>query len=318
MAGNEKPRILAVVGATASGKSALALRLAEELNGEILSCDSMQVYRGMDVGTAKPTPAERERIPHHLIDVASPDEPFSCGDYLTLARQAVGEVLSRGRLPIFCGGTGLYLDRFLSGGLEDTAGDGEVRRQLFAYAAERGVHALHERLAAVDPESALAIHENNVKRVVRALEIYEVTGTPKSEYDRRTRDAESLYDACVIGLDYADREVLYRRIDARVDQMLADGLEAETRSLMRDGTFEKCPTAAQAIGYKELFFYLDGKESLSDAAERLKTATRHYAKRQMTWFRAKPYVRWISMTRDGEARAPEEILSEALDVFRRS
>ena len=222
--------ILCVVGATASGKSALAMELSKKLNGEIVSCDSMQVYRGMDIGTAKPSVEDRACVPHHLIDVADPLEIFSCADYVSLAAQAIENIHGKGKLPIICGGTGLYLDALLRGGgfEEEASVDSTLRQSLFDYAKENGNHALHERLRAVDPESADATHENNVKRVVRALEIYETTGLTKTELDRRSRTFDSPYRAAVIGLRYDDRELLYRRIDRRVDEMIAQGLLEET------------------------------------------------------------------------------------------
>ena len=290
----ERVRVIAVVGATASGKSDYAVALAEQMGGEVVSCDSMQVYRGMDIGTAKPTASEMRGVPHHLIDIAEPEEPFSVSEYVAAAEDVVRDVTSRGKLPIFCGGTGLYLDRFLSGGLAgETVADGALRDELTAFAAENGNDALHAMLAAVDPESAAQIHPNNVRRVARAMEIYRLTGVPKSEWDRRSREADCRYDATVIGID-RPREELYRRIDLRVDRMIADGLAEETARLAARGVFDRNLTAAQAIGYKEMLPFLRGECSLEAAASALKTATRHYAKRQMTWFRAKPYVRWFS------------------------
>ena len=316
MAEMQKKKILAVVGPTASGKSALALALAKKLGGEIVSCDSMQIYRGMDIGTAKPTPREMESVPHWLIDIIESDAPFSCADYVTEAQKAVADIVSRGALPIFCGGTGLYLDSFLrGGGFEETATDPLLRQSLFDYAAAYGNHALHERLATVDPESAAAIHENNVKRVVRALEIYETTGMTKTEADRRSRMQPSLYDATVIGLRYADRELLYRRIDRRVDEMLEAGLLEETRRLRDAGVFSRNNTAAQAIGYKELLGYLDGERGLDEAVEELKRATRRYAKRQMTWFGAKDYVKWIDVADEGGVLPMDRIVDAALELF---
>ena len=297
MANSYRIPVLCVVGATASGKSSLAMELAKKLNGEIVSCDSMQVYRRMDIGTAKPTAEDQACVPHRLIDVADPCEPFSCADYITLAAQAIEEIHSRKRLPILCGGTGLYLDSLLRGsGFEETASvDPILRQSLFDFAKENGNHALHERLRAVDPESADATHENNVKRVVRALEIYETTGVTKTELDRRSRTFDSPYRAAVIGLRYDDRELLYRRIDRRVDKMIAQGLLEEIARLESEGVFISNFTAAQAIGYKELRMYLQGKQSLTDAVADLKQATRRYAKRQITWFRAKDYVQWIDV-----------------------
>ncbi len=299
MTSQKKIKILAIVGPTASGKTAISVELAKRLGGEVVSCDSMQVYRRMNIGTAKPTEEEKCGVPHHLIDAVDPNVAFSCADYVTMAGEAVKDIAARQKLPILCGGTGLYLDRFLCGAMEETHADEELRASLFAFAAENGAHALHERLRAVDPESADAIHENNVKRVVRALEIFEQTGIPKSEFDRRSQMGESPYDALVIGLRYPHREVLYDRIDRRVDMMMADGLLAETKQLLQEGVFDVNLTAAQAIGYKELLGYLCGEETLAEATENLKTATRRYAKRQMTWFTAKPYVVWVDMERDG-------------------
>ena len=316
MAEQQKIKLLAIVGSTASGKSALAVALARTLGGEIVSCDSMQIYRRMNIGTAKPTAAEMAEIPHHLIDVAEPDTPFSCAEYVTLAAKAVDEITARSKLPILCGGTGLYLDSLLRGsGFEEAETDPALRQSLFDYAARHGNHALHERLAAVDPESAAAIHENNVKRVVRALEIFESTGITKTEFDRRSRTVESPYDGTVIGLRYADRELLYSRIDRRVDEMLANGLLDETRALLAEGVFERNTTAAQAIGYKELLGPLCGEQSLTDATEELKRATRRYAKRQITWFGAKDYVRWIDVTENGAVKPFDEILQTALNMI---
>lgn len=309
---------VAVVGSTASGKSALALAVAKELGGEIISVDSMQVYRGMDIGTAKPTAAERAAVPHHMIDVCDSDTPYSCADFAAGALRCAAEVTSRGRLPIFCGGTGLYLDSVLRGGAPDaTAADEGVRASLADFLRENGAHALHEKLREVDPESADAIHENNTKRVMRALEVAIVSGKPKSEWDRESREAPPAVDLVTVGLFYHDRSLLYRRIERRVDEMLDAGLLFETERLMREGVFETNATAAGAIGYKELLGALTGKESLEAAVERLKTATRRYAKRQITWFSAKPYV--IPLYCDdteGREKPFETVLSECLAIFK--
>ena len=312
-----KHKILAVVGPTAGGKSALALALAKELGGEIVSCDSMQVYRRMDIGTAKPTVAEQAEVRHHLIDVVDPEEDFSCADYVGRAANAVEDCVGRGRLPILCGGTGLYLDALLRKNdfAPDTA-DEAVRRELGEFAERHGASALHEMLQRIDPESAAATHPNNVKRVIRAIEIYRVSGLTKTELDRRSLTGGDRYDATVIGLRYPDRELLYRRIDRRVDEMLKEGLVEETRALLAEGVFEKNRTAAQAIGYKEILPYCRGEVSLSDAAEALKTATRRYAKRQLTWFSAKPYVLWIDTAENGRQKTFEEIVNNAKELFR--
>lgn len=308
-----KTRLVAVVGPTASGKSALALALAEQMNGEIVSCDSMQVYRRMDIGTAKPSAQEQRAVRHHLIDVVEPSVTFSCADYVTLATEAILDCERRGKLPILCGGTGLYLDALLRGGeMQGSGADEALRAELYAFYEKNGAEALHRELAAIDPKSAESIHPNNVRRVIRAIEIYRTSGQTKSELDRLSVQEESVWDARVIGLRYEDRSALYSRIDRRVDQMLEMGLLEETRLLLEEGVFETNATAAQAIGYKELFGVLRGEESLREGAERLKTATRRYAKRQMTWFSAKPYVHWLSADACGSF---EEIVNNARELF---
>jgi len=312
----QKPKILAVVGPTAGGKSALALALAKRLGGEIVSCDSMQIYRGVDVGTAKPTPAEQREVPHHLIDIAEPETDFSVMDFVAAADVAVADILSRGKLPILCGGTGLYLDTFLRGAEPETPGaDPAAREELRELAAERGQAYIHQLLREVDPESAKATHPNNLRRVIRALEIYRATGIPKSEWDRRSRLQPSRYCATVIGLSFSNRALLYERIERRVDQMIREGLIEETERLMRRGVFAVSRTAAGAIGYKELLPYCRGECDLESAVADLKTATRRYAKRQLTWFGAKPYVRWIPADDGKEMRKSEEIVKMSLELF---
>lgn len=304
-------RVVAVVGPTASGKTALSLRLAELLCGEIVCCDSMQIYRGMDIGTAKPTAAERARVRHWLVDIADPCDSFTAADYVAAAERAVDDIVSRGRLPIFCGGTGLYLDSLLRGGFSTVREDEQYRSELEALAAEQGREALHARLAAVDPESAAAIHPNNVRRVIRALEIYHTEGVTKTELDRRSRETGGRYDACILGLRYAERETLYRRIDARVEAMLREGLLDEVERLEREGVFERSRTAAQAIGYKELLPAVRGEQPLDEAVERLKLATRHYAKRQLTWFGAHGDIHWL----DCDGGDTEALVASALRII---
>lgn len=311
----KKNKILAIVGPTAGGKTALSVALAKRAGGEVISCDSMQIYRGMDIGTAKPTKEEMQGVPHHLLDIAGPEEAFSVCDYVSAATAAADDILSRGKLPVFCGGTGLYLDAFLRGGVADSpAGDPALRAALAEGALADGGAALFEELRRCDPESAAAIHPNNLRRVIRAMEIYRLTGVPKSEWDRRSRTLPSRYDAVVLGLRYDDRALLRARISARVDEMLAAGLAEETRRLWEAGVFEKSPTAAAAIGYKELLPYLRGECTLAAAAETLKTATAQYAKRQMTWFAAKDYVTWIPADEAGKVRKFEEIVNNAVAV----
>lgn len=306
---SNKQKIIAVVGPTASGKTSLSIALAKALDGEVLCCDSMQIYRDMDIGTAKPTAEEQDGVPHHLIDIAAADEPFSCAEYTAQAKQKVAEVAARGKMPIFCGGTGLYLDGVLRGGssYEKTDTDPEYRAALERMAAERGAEAVHAMLAAVDPEAAEATHPNNVKRVIRALEIYHTTGVTKTELDIRSRQSESEYKALVLGIRFPNTEELYERINLRVDLMIEQGLPEECRRLMEAGVFERSATAAQAIGYKELFPYLRGELPLESCVETLKMATRRYAKRQMTWFRAHGNVVWLNRDRE----TTEESLTNA-------
>ncbi len=273
--------ILAIVGPTAIGKSALALEIARRVQGEIISCDSMQLYRGMDIGTAKASWAERAEIPHHMLDVVSPNESFSCADYTVSARRCLADILDRGKIPVFCGGTGLYLQQTLAGGgAESPPADKKLRNELMKKTADEN----YKQLCECDPESAEKIHPNNIRRVIRALEIYRLSGIPKSQWDRRCRTDKLRSDAAVIFLDSSDRAWLYSRIDRRVDEMMAAGLLREAESLHLDPS----TTAGQAIGYKELLAYLSGECSLEEAVARIKKASRNYAKRQLTWFRHMP------------------------------
>lgn len=313
---NNKKKIIAIVGPTASGKSALALALAKEYGGEIISCDSMQVYKRMNIGTAKPSALEMSEVRHHLIDVREPTESFSCEDYVSLASSAIDLVSESGRLPIVCGGTGLYLDALLRGGNSAPSLDtSDIRAELSLRAENEGVFALYEELLRVDPESAAAIHPNNVKRVIRALEIYIASGEKKSELDKRSKELESPYDARVIYLNYLNRDILYRRIDSRVDSMIKEGLVEETRALMSERAFELNRTASQAIGYKELFGFIEGRESLESAIEALKRSTRRYAKRQITWFSAKDYILPLDADDDNGLKTFEEIVNNAKKLF---
>lgn len=312
----EKIKIGAVVGCTASGKTALSIALAKELGGEIISCDSMQVYRGMDIGTAKPSAEEMDGVPHHLIDICDPGDAYSCADFVRDATLAVEDIISRGKLPIFCGGTGLYLDRFLRGGNSESATSNEgLRRELEEYAEKNGVDALHALLCELDPESGEAIHKNNVKRVIRAIEICKLSGRKKSELDRENCEMSDRYDCTVIYPFYNDREILYGRINRRVDMMIEDGLVEETRRLIEGGVFEKSQTASQAIGYKEIIPYIKGEETLEKCVETLKNSTCKYAKRQLTWFNSKPYAQKISMDESGSLKTFEEIVNISIKLF---
>jgi len=285
---SEKKQVLAVVGPTASGKTALSIALAKKLDGEILSCDSMQIYRRMNIGTAKPDEQEKDGVIHHLMDIVDPSDSFSCADYGVLSVQTAEEVLLRGKIPIFCGGTGLYLDSALKPERYCEFGSDEAcRRRLWDIAETQGNEALHAMLKAVDSMSAEAIHPNNVKRVVRALEIYEITGKSKTYWDEKSREEGLRYDLKAICLAFRDREILYRRIERRVDLMMEAGLLEEAKRLYDEKAYGE--TSAQAIGYKELIAYFDGRSSLEEAVETIKKNTRNYAKRQLTWFSAKGY-----------------------------
>ena len=279
--------LLVVVGPTASGKSAYAIKKAIELDGEIISGDSMQIYRGMDIGTAKPSVDEMCGIKHHLIDVADIDEPFSAARFVELAGVAIEDIVSRGKLPIIAGGTGLYIDTLVSGTrLSATEDNPELRKKLFEEAEEYGADALHAKLASVDPESAKTIHPNNIKRVVRALEIYYITGLTKTEQDIKSRENESIYQPHTVYIMPSERETIYERIDKRVDIMFANGLVEEVDFLYKKG-LRDTPTASQAIGYKEFYPYFDGLYDIDAVKEAICLDTRHYAKRQMTWFNRK-------------------------------
>lgn len=286
MNSDNKKRVAAIVGPTASGKTALSIALAKELNGEIISCDSMQIYKRMSIGTAKPDIAEMDGVPHHLIDFIEPSVEFSCADYSALAAEKIDEITLKGRLPIFCGGTGLYIDHVLGNTSFSEAGaDDEYRKNLNKKAMDEGVEAVHALLREVDPLSAESIHPNNLKRVIRALEIYHLTGKPKSIWDEESKSIDPPYDSKIIVLEYRDRERLYDRINKRVDVMLEAGLMDEVRSLYDDKSLVLSRTALQGIGYKEIFDYFDGKYTYDDAVEAVKKGSRNYAKRQMTWFR---------------------------------
>ena len=294
---NKKHPVLAVVGPTATGKTALGVALAEAFEGEVISADSMQIYKGLDVGTAKVAPDETHGIPHHAVDILEPDEPFSVADFVTLAGTLEADISARGRLPILVGGTGLYVQSFLYGvrfAAEKTP-DG-LREQLAAELAEKGPEAMYKELQAADPEAA-AIHPNNQVRVLRALEHFRATGKRLSEQKAQSLPPERPYRSLVLGLDFPDRAQLYRRIDLRVDKMLDAGLLDEAKRVYDHRQTYR--TAAQAIGYKEFFPYFEGTAPLDACTEKLKQASRNYAKRQLTWFRHMDGVVWL------DASAPD-------------
>ncbi len=287
-------RPVAIVGPTASGKTAVACELAERLGAEIISADSMAVYRGMDIGTAKPTSSERARAVFHLIDVADPDEPFTVVDFQERAVAVIDELLGRGRLPLIVGGTGLYIRAVLDGlNIPGPEPDPEVRERLRREAEELGSEAMHSRLAEVDPETAARLHPNNTRRVIRALEVYEQSGRPMSEILRATKAPPRYPDALEFGLTM-DRETLYRRVEERVDLMIAQGLVDEVAGLLEKDYTTEAP-AMQGLGYKEIAAYLQGKCDLAGAVDLLKQSTRRFAKRQYTWFRADARIHWINI-----------------------
>ncbi len=286
-------KLICITGPTASGKTALSIALARRLDTEIISSDSMQIYRGMDIGTAKPTPEEQQAVPHHLIDILEPNEPFSVARYLEYADACAQTLLAKGKIPIVVGGTGLYLDALIEGSAftgDET--DHSIRQKYEQMAAEQGNGAVHACLAAVDPQAAQRLHPNNLKRVIRALEVFEQTGMTLDAWNVQNKRPEPKYDAIKIGLRPTERETLYARIDKRVDEMMAHGLLEEASSLYESGKL--IGTAAQAIGYKELLDFLEGRESLAVCVETLKRRTRNYAKRQLTWLRRDPSVYWIT------------------------
>lgn len=276
--------IIVVVGPTASGKSEYALNKARQIGGEIISGDSMQIYRKMDIGTAKPTKTEMAEIPHHLIDVADISEPFSAARFVELASMAISDIVSRGKTPIIAGGTGLYIDTLITGTkLSATEDDPELRTELFAFAEAHGAEALHGKLRKIDPVAAENIHPNNIKRVARAIEIYEKTGMTKTELDRKSKEEESIYAPHTVYICPKERETIYTRIDARVEKMFESGLEQEVKSLWDMG-LENTITASQAIGYKEFYPYFKGECDIETVKQSICLNTRHYAKRQLTWF----------------------------------
>lgn len=306
-------RLICICGPTASGKTALSVALAKQLHTEIISADSMQIYRGMDIGTAKPTAAERQGVPHHLLDVCAPGEPFSVARYVELADAAAQDVLSRGMVPIVAGGTGLYMDALIEcSTFSGDETDLSVREKYQRMAAEQGNEAVHACLAKVDPEGAGRLHPNNLKRVIRALEVYEQTGMTIDAFNRLHKRPAPKYAALKIGICPAERQTLYDRIDRRVDQMLADGLLEETKRLLDSGAL--AGTAAQAIGYKELLGYLQGDAPLADCVALLKQRSRNYAKRQLTWLKRDDNIHWIYYNNGEKLPA---ILQEATEYLQK-
>lgn len=307
----KKTFIVVICGPTASGKTKLAVDIAKEFGGEIISADSMQIYKGLDIASAKPTEEEKEGIPHHLMDFLDPRNGYSVADYVIEARRLIADISARGKLPVICGGTGLYINAIVDNiEFDDTGSDPEYRERLKAIAREKGNVALLEMLREVDPESAERLHENNLSRVIRALEVYHLSGKTMTEIQAESRKNPSPYEPCMLMIDW-DREILYDRINRRVDIMLQNGLLEEAREFF---THEDYVTASQAIGYKELKPYFDGEKELSECVEHLKQETRKYAKRQLTWFRKDSRICLISA---GETTKYDEILKNAEKIIKK-
>ena len=304
--------IICIAGPTASGKTALAVELAKRFNGEVVSCDSMQIYRRMDIGTAKPFPEERQGIPHHMIDVADPDEDFSVGRYCQMASPIVDDIVARGKTAIIAGGTGLYMDSLIKGNDFAPFPSTGCRERLEAQCDEMGMEFMMNMLREIDPEAAERIHDR--KRMIRALEVYQETGETITEHNRKTQLIPPKYSPLWFGLDFEPRQALYDRIDLRVDIMLKQGLVEEIRNLLASGIPEKC-TAMQAIGYKEFVDALDGRCTIEEAAAQVQQSSRRYAKRQLTWFRRNKAMNWL-VRQSGEGA--EEILERATRIVMNS
>ena len=306
-------KILCVVGPTASGKTALAVELAKELNGEVISCDSMQIYRRMDIGTAKPTLQEMQGIPHHMIDIIEPTEDFSVSKYCEMAMPILDDVLARGKTAIICGGTGLYVDALIKGNDFAPTPSTGVRERLEQRWQTEGIEVLTEELRAVDPE-AVDRSQGNPRRIIRALEVFLETGETITAHNLRTQAIPPKYTAQWLAVDYVNRQDLYDRIDLRVRLMVKEGLLEEIQTLLAEGIPEKA-TAMQAIGYKEFVDALAGRATLEEAIASLQQSSRRYAKRQITWFKRNPNIHWLRREKNTTA---EEILSQARQIIKNS
>lgn len=307
----DKKPVIAVIGPTASGKTELAVNIAKHFNGEVISGDSMQIYKEMSIGTAKPTIEEMQGIEHHLVDFLEPDKTFSVVDYVNMAKEEISKIYSKNKLPIVAGGTGLYIDSLLlNSSFLEVESDPNVRSMLEERLQNEGPKMLYEELMGIDPERAKSLHPNNTVRVLRALEVYYISGKTMTEHNALQKKANSPYNILWFGITYKNRDLLYERINKRVDDMISRGLLDETKMLREKG-FSK--TAAQAIGYKELFDFLDGKQSMEEAIERLKQETRRYAKRQLTWFRRNPSILWVY--RDETPDFSEYVINQLKSYF---
>ena len=309
----EKIPLLVVCGPTASGKTAVGVRLAQLYNGEVISADSMQIYKGLAISTAKPDKEEMQGIPHHMMDFLEPDEAFSVADYVRAAKACINDIRSRGRLPIIVGGTGLYINSLADNiSFDHIQSDDNLRHSLEAEAAEKGGEYMHRRLSELDPEAAEKIHPNNVIRVIRAIEMNLLSGRSGSENREKSRTEPSPYELCMIGLTCFDREKLYDRINRRVDKMLEQGLEDEVRQVYNK---YRLKTAFNAIGFKEMIPYFEGECPLETAVEKIKQESRRYAKRQLTWFRRDARIFWVDTSNSEQF---DGIISNCMNIVAKS
>ncbi|MBQ2957154.1 MAG: tRNA (adenosine(37)-N6)-dimethylallyltransferase MiaA [Clostridia bacterium] len=306
----DKPRLIVIGGPTASGKSAAAVRLCQRIGGQVISSDSMQIYRGMDIGTAKPTEEEMGGIPHHLLSIAEPGEKYSAAAYRELATQAIQSVYASGEQPVVCGGTGLYIDALTKPmSFAEHNEDETLRKELSALSETMvGKMRLHQMLKEIDPESAARLHINDVRRVIRAIEVYRTTGRTITEQTRLDKEREGDYSVVMFALEWP-REILYDRINKRVDVMIKNGLIDEVRTLLNNGLSEGS-TAMQALGYKEIVAALNGRISMNEAIDDIKQGSRHYAKRQLTWFRRDERVHWIQASGKSLDQIVDEMIKE--------
>ena len=311
-----KSGLLVIVGPTASGKKAFALQAARLFDGEIVSADSRKVYRCLDIGSAKPSPEDRAAVPHHLIDVVDPGEPFSAGEWVSLASEAVSGIIARGRLPILSGGAGFYIEAFQHGLTGSFVSDPDVRDTLEHEAAAKGSPALFEHLRVTDPQRASELHENDTFRIMRALELYHITGRTFTQLKTDPRIYGGEYDYYFIGITL-ERQRLYHRIGQRVDAMVEAGLVGEVERILAMG-FPRTLTALDTVGYKEFFPYLDGDSSLVECIEQMKRNTRRYAKRQLTWFRARPHITWFDVSDEGELQRAFDSIHSWLSGYDRA
>ncbi|MDR0197100.1 MAG: tRNA (adenosine(37)-N6)-dimethylallyltransferase MiaA [Oscillospiraceae bacterium] len=310
MCGTKKTFLVIICGPTASGKTALAADIAEKFGGEVINADSMQIYGGINIASAIPNEAERRGIPHHLFGIIEPERAFSVAQWLVIARESVGEISSRGSLPVVVGGTGLYITSLADNIVFDNVGGAwDFRGEMKRLADERGNAFLLEKLRETDPEAASKLHENNVKRVIRALETHRLSGKSMNARRDESKSVPSPYEICIIGIDFEDRKTLYDRINRRVDAMVSGGLVGEARAFY---SRKNIPTASQTIGHKEFFPFFDGNSTLDECIENLKKRTRNYAKRQLTWFRRNKKIQWLIMKDETDY---DKILKDAVRII---